>query len=654
MTIKDNLNNRQLEAVNHGDGPLLIAAGAGSGKTKTLTSRLAMLIHRGVPPENIIAITFTNKAAQEMKERVQRFEPPTSNIKQAFIGTFHSLGARILKKEAKLENRTSSYTIFDEDDSLSLIRKIIKREEISKEKYRPPAIREKISQIKNELLDAEEYLDKVALAIFKKYEAALEKNNAFDFDDLIEKTARLFKKYPSVLKKYQNQFRYILVDEYQDVNAAQYQFIKLLAATHKNLNVVGDDSQSIYKFRGSNFRNFLNFENDWPSAKVVLLEQNYRSTANIIAAASEMIQNNKFQKLKTLWTENPAGELIKVIRAADAEEEANFVSRQIFENSKREARNSRPQHQRKAWCGAQQILARRVMTRRVKNSKSKIQTSFGFRLPAGQTEISDFPTAAVLYRTNAQSRAIEQSLIAANIPYRIFGGLKFYERKEIKDLVAGLRLAHNPKDLISRERLEKNFDKKTAAGLISELPRLGKELNILELINFFLSNADYFDYLEKNFKNSGERLENINEFIRFASEFQNLNDFLERVSLLQSGDSPTKSQFLNSPIPNSQFPINLMSIHLAKGLEFDKVFVIGCSEGLLPHQRSYGSLEELEEERRLMYVAMTRAKKELCLSFYNLPSRFLYEIPPELTEFSDIAGRRGDLPNEEEIYIDTD
>lgn len=599
------LNPRQLEAIEHKNGPLLIVAGAGSGKTKTLTGRLVKFLENGINPENIIAITFTNKAANEMKARTTsqmsglKYQSP----EEPFVGTFHSLGARILKNEAKSVKRTATFTIFDSEDSLSLVKKIMKSLDISAEQYNPKVLQGKISSVKSELIDANEYLNQKESAIFKKYEEALIQNNGFDFDDLIEKVVWLFKNEPEILQKYQKRFQYILVDEYQDVNTAQYQFVKLLAQKHKNLSVVGDDAQSIYAFRGSDFRNFLNFESDWPEAKVVKLEQNYRSTANIITAASEVIKNNKSQKLKTLWTENEAGNLIKLVTTTDAEQEAEWVAESI---------------------------------NRLNNKQQ---------------------TTAILYRTNAQSRAIEQELIVRQIPYKIFGGLKFYERKEIKDIIAALRLAFNPKDGISADRLAKTLKKDAVNYLCQELPRLGKELSILQLINFFLENGNYFEFLEKKFKNARERIENINELIVFASEFKDLSEFLERVSLLQSADSPKsihqladKSQVSN--VRGRMSDVNLMTIHIAKGLEFDNVFTIGCNEGLLPHQMSYGSLDELEEERRLIYVAMTRAKKELCLSFYNLPSRFLYEIPPELTEFINLGSNRHNLPDEEEIYIE--
>ncbi|MEK9186352.1 MAG: UvrD-helicase domain-containing protein [Patescibacteria group bacterium] len=638
MTKPSNLNERQQEAVNHKNGPLLIAAGAGSGKTKTLTSRLAALIADGIKPENIIAITFTNKAAEEMRNRTSRiFNAPSDKDKNIqhvtlnnalFVGTFHSLGARILKKEAKLVGRNSNFTIFDEDDALSLLKKVLKNLNLSKDQQNPLAARARISDVKNELIKPEEYLNPRELKIFEEYEQALLRNNAFDFDDLIEKVVAIFSKNPTVLEKYQNQFQYILVDEYQDVNPSQYQLVRLLAQKNRNISVVGDDAQSIYAFRGSDFRNFLNFEKDWPNAKVVLLEQNYRSTSNIITAASALIKNNKSQKPKELWTENTSGDLIKVAACEDAETEADFIAEQITSSL----------HQGKA----------------PRNNKESV-------IASASEAISN---TAILYRTNAQSRAIEQALIVADIPYKIFGGLKFYERKEVKDVVAALRIANNPKDEISAERLIKNFRKAETERLLGELPRLGKTLKILELINFFLTETRYFDFLEKNFPNSKERIENINELIVFASGFENLSEFLERVSLLQSADRPAKntviasaSEAISRGSPRSArddgFAVNLMTIHLAKGLEFDNVFVAGCNEGILPHQMSYGSMNDTEEERRLMYVAMTRARKNLYLSFYNLPSRFLGEIPPELPEVTQLGSPQYQEP-EEDIYTENE
>lgn len=526
-----------------------------------------------------------------MKERVMA---QLSYATMPFVGTFHSLGVRILKQEAKLAGRTSAFSIFDDSDTMSTIKSIMKKMNIPKDDYNPMMVRNKISSVKNELLEPEELLQKKLLAIFNEYEATLQKSNAFDFDDLLEKVVRIFKTHPAVLEKYRRQFQYVLVDEFQDVNTSQYQFVKLLAEQHRNLSVVGDDAQSIYAFRGSDFRNFLNFEKDWPGAKVVKLEQNYRSTGTIIAAASAVITHNTMQKPKELWTDNDAGEPITMIAAEDGDHEADAIVRELLA--------------------------------RVKGK-----------------------TAAIIYRTNAQSRAIEQALIAANISYRIFGGLKFYERKEVKDVVAGLRVAFNSKDSASKERIEKTFTKNIARHVIEEMPRLAQELSVLQLINFFLENTRYFDQLDRKFHNAQERVENINELIHFASEFNSLGEFLERVSLLQSADQPVNNR--RGVANNAR--VHLMSIHLAKGLEFNMVFVVGCNEGLLPHQMSYSAMDELEEERRLMYVAMTRARHKLFLSFFGIPSRFLYEIPKELTTFSTLTPhKKEELPDEDEMYIE--
>lgn len=634
--FQQELNEIQLQAVKHGEGPLLIAAGAGSGKTRTLTSRLIYLLESGVKPENIIAITFTNKAANEMRSRIARATQTTQihpndpnlisghssqfgSFGSVFIGTFHSLGARILKENTKLAGRAKQFTIFDEDDSLSLIKNILKDLNLSKERFNPIAIAVKISRIKNERANSGMRIaqpssdrgrsrdmrkgtceqgranhDDIITAIFEKYEDALLKNNAFDFDDLIEKTVRIFQSDRKILEKYQNRWQYILVDEYQDVNTSQYVLIKLLAQKHKNLFVIGDDQQAIYGFRFADFRNFLNFEKDWPDAAVIKLEENYRSTKNIIYAASELIKNNKFQKPKTLWTKNPEGNLIKITAFQNKDEEAWGIAEKISE------------------------------------------------IIRGGESLGNI---AVLYRTNAQSRAIEQALIRLQIPYEIFGGLKFYARKEIKDIIAGLRYAFNSKDEISVERIRKNFPKSKSGLLLKELPRLADKLPITELINFFLENTDYIEYLEKNFKNPDERRENIRELIDFASSFGNARDFLEQTALMTSLDGSPRSH---------SHGIKLMTIHLAKGLEFNNVFIIGANDGLLPHERSMFSGDELEEERRLMYVAMTRAKQNLHIGFYSLPSRFLGEIPPELVEFKQVTSYEEQNRDwdDETIYIE--
>lgn len=600
------LNEKQKEAAEHRGGPLLIVAGAGSGKTRTLVSRLIYLLETGVKPENIIAITFTNKAADEMRDRIKKYEYNAADS-QPFIGTFHSLGARILREEGRFLGRSANFTIFDADDSQSLIKKTLKKFNFpEKEKITLPAASRAISRFKNELLSAEEAGDEKIQAVLEDYEKELQRNNAFDFDDLIEKPVRLFNNNPLVLEKYQNLFRHILVDEYQDTNTAQYYFVKFLSRKHRNVSVVGDDAQSIFKFRGSDFRNFLNFENDWQDAKVVLLEENYRSTANIIKAASAVIARNKYQKPKKLWTKNSGGEPIKVIEHQDAEEEAQWIAGKISDFKT----FSRP-------VGVP---------------------------PAGEADSGQMPNYAILYRTNAQSRAMEQALIEEGIPYSIFGGIRFYERKEIKDVVAALRYGVNPQDGISRERLEKNFPKSLARALLEDIPQKARELSPVEFIGYFLKSTDYFEYLKKHYLNYEERTENIASLIEFSSQFQNMEELTEKITLLQSTDNIKKKNI-------SQYDglVSLMTIHLAKGLEFDKVFVVGANDGLLPHQMSYANDEEIEEERRLMYVAMTRAKKELFLNFYDLPSRFLHEIPPELVEF---AGRKKFSLNEEERWIE--
>jgi DNA helicase-2/ATP-dependent DNA helicase PcrA len=600
------LNKEQEAAINHPGGPLLMAAGAGSGKTRALTGRLKALISKGVPPHEIIAITFTNKAAKEMRERVfgrdnadQKWHPRFPVYGEPFIGTFHSLGARILKQEAEHFKRTPSFTIYDSDDSLSLIKKICKQMDLEKETFKPSVVASRISSAKSELKDISTFFessdrrDQIFSEIFSRYERALAENNAFDFDDLIEKPVRLIQENQQVREHYQKLFTQVLVDEYQDINTAQYQLIRLLADKHHNVSVVGDDAQAIYAFRGADFRNFLNFHRDWPSATIIRLEQNYRSSSNIITAASSVIGNNRMQTRKKLWTENAAGEAVKVVAAEDPDTEAY-------------------------WAAGEIAKLRRA------NKNVNI---------------------AILYRTNAQSRAIEQALISENVPYKIYGGLKFYDRKEIKDVLAGLRLAANPSDSVSAERLQKSFGKRLGATVIEAMR--GKNLPAVELITLFISVSNYNQLLEKDFNNPEERVENIAELINFASSFTSLEEFLERAALLQSTDSPSGQ--LTDTLAN---PVNLMTIHIAKGLEFDYVFVIGCNEGVLPHERSMVSEDQVEEERRLMYVAMTRARHVLYLLFNQIPSRFLYEVPKELCEFISPSGRMDALPTEDDMWLE--
>jgi len=635
--MKLDLNPQQKLAVQADDKPLLIVAGAGTGKTRTLTGRLAHLIEKGIPPDRILALTFTNKAAKEMAERVRdanlqmhanlqiekfaAFEWNSRHSHRAspFIGTFHSLGARILRVEAELLGRDHNFVIFDDSDSLQLIKKLLKNEVLrdNGSDYSGAAdISRKISRLKNNIVSRETVLNssgdgpastsrgeagELIIKLFHRYEKELLKNNAFDFDDLIEKVVHIFKTNPKILEKYRECFHHILIDEYQDLNNKQYELVKLLVGDSPRISVVGDDQQMIYSFRGSNFQIFLDFEKDWPDANVILLEENYRSASNIIKSASALIANNFNQKPKTLWTKQEAGAPVKIIEAADEETEAGWIATEV------------------------------------QSSKLKVQSE----------------SVAVIYRTNAQSRAIEQELIERGISYRIFGGLRFYERREIKDIVAALRYAQNNKDEVSRDRLEKNIAKGRFSKYRESLDSDASTASPMELIHLFLESTGYLDIVGRNFLNADERGENIAELLHFASEFKELPAFLEQIALLQPMDSP--SQVFQKKNLGGQ-AVNLMTIHLSKGLEFDCVFIAGCNEGILPHSRSLGTALEIEEERRLLYVAMTRAKKELNLSFYDIPSRFLGELPNDLVEFKSLVSKTESFSglDDEERYITLD
>lgn len=594
------MNSAQKAAAHAEKTPLLIVAGAGTGKTKTLTSRIIYLIETGTRPERICAITFTNKAAKEMARR--------TGSPQSFIGTFHALGAKILRKECRYVGREPNFAIFDDHDSFDLVKKAVwailpkpKRgdpiEKKSKE-LSPVFFAQKISAIKNiGVAGPNSEKNALALKVFEKYEASLERNNAFDFDDLIEKVVTIFKKYPEVLKKYQNMFDAVLVDEYQDINPKQYELVSLLAGAHRNLSVVGDDEQTIYSWRYANIATFLNFDKEWKGAKVYFLEENYRSTGTIIRAAAAVAKNNRFRTPKNLWTSNPDGNPIMLFEAWGENEEAEWIAQEI--------------------------------------QKFKTQDK--------NAEIG------ILYRTNAQSRAIEQALIRRNIPYRIFGGLKFYERREIKDAVAALRYIANSKDELAQERLEKNLTKRKFAQFKNNLlaaaaggVTVTKPLDALKL---FIETFSYFDYLEGNFINAEERQENIAELIAFATEFESLDILLERLSLLQAADEIGTNKEQGTEV-------NMMTIHLAKGLEFDTVFIAGVAEGFLPHGRSLDKEDSIEEERRLMYVAMTRAKKNLFLSFFGIPSRFIGEIPAELIVLAEENGG-GSFRRDDNNYDDS-
>jgi DNA helicase-2/ATP-dependent DNA helicase PcrA len=608
---EDLLNNEQKNAAEAPIAPLLIVAGAGTGKTKTLINRIFYLIKKGIKPSRICAITFTNKAAKEMADRIYK---KIGKKDIPFIGTFHSLGAKILREECKEFDRKPNFTIFDDHDSFNLIKKAAKsvlpkdEEKDAEKKGKKSSVffAEGISKIKNlgmnfdsvELSQNEDE-NEIAKKIFNKYELALVENNAFDFDDLIQKTVEILKSNKKILEKYQNKFDALLIDEYQDINPKQYELIKLLSDKHKNVTAVGDDEQTIYSWRYADIGIFLNFQKQWDNSKVFFLEQNYRSTSNIINAAHNVVKNNRIRSPKILWTKNPAGSKIKIFEAWGENEEAEWIARQI-----------------------------KALLRDIETENENV---------------------AILYRTNAQSRAIEQALIKNNINYKIFGGLKFYERKEVKDVVSALRYASNPKDIPSRERLEKIISKKKFLEF-KDLIENNKDLSPQKIISIFIETFDYLNYLKENFINSTEREGNIVELISFVSAFENLNELLEKISLLQATDEESEKNKDNK-IKN----VSCMTIHLAKGLEFDSVFIAGVSEGTLPHNKSLSSEKSLEEERRLMYVAMTRARKKLYISFSKTPSRFITEIPDEYLELeNDFKKDNGDFSYSKDDYYDNE
>lgn len=625
--LLENLNPEQRAAAEHETGPALVISGPGSGKTRVLSHRIANLIeNKGIFPENILAVTFTNKAAGEMRERVSRLlgdlgnqrireSENKTNIPQItqltdypitqlpWLGTFHSICAKILRREANVLGLSPGFTIYDEADSLSAIRQAIKKLNLPDNKVSPSAVASIISNAKNELLDAKlfapyaaGYFQQQATRVFFEYERILAANSALDFDDLILKTVKLFKEEPQILEKYQRQFRYILIDEYQDTNMAQYSFSKVLAARHNNIFVVGDMAQAIYSFRGANYRNILNFEKDYPNAKLYNLSQNYRSSKNIINAAKNVIERNSTHIPLDLWTENLEGEKVAVCEAVNETDEADFIVEEI--------------------------------TRLVREAKY---------------HLSDF---AVLYRTNAQSRPLEEALLRVGLPYTIIGGTRFYERKEIKDVLSHLRLVQNPQDSVSQERLEKIGKRKQMAFRVwlekvrEEEPNFIAEHTTLEILDSILTQTRYLDELNDGTEEGLARVENVKELRSVAEEFPVLSEFLENVTLIQQETLPNGRKVKEG----DQNRVVLMTLHAAKGLEFPVVFLAGLEEGLFPHSRSLLQRAELEEERRLCYVGITRAKKILYLTFCrgrllfgsrqtNMPSRFLSEIPLSLVNF---------------------
>lgn len=590
MTLISDLDSKQQEAVKATDGPVLILAGAGSGKTRVLTYKVAHLIEKGVSANAILAVTFTNKAANEMKERINKLLDYPGIL--PFVGTFHAYSAKLLRIEGKHIGLPTGYLIYDHDDSLSLIKRIMKDMNISIKNFRPSSILGAISSAKGELLAPDDYsqfargaFGETAARIYLQYQTELEKIGACDFDDLLMKTVKLLDTNAQILSKYANRYEYVLVDEYQDVNTAQYVLTKQLASVHKNLTVVGDAAQAIYSFRGADFRNILNFEKDFGDVKVFNLEQNYRSTGNILEAANAVISKNKAHPVLNLWTENASGESITIYSAQNELDEASFI------------------------------------VDRVLNS------------------IEGFGAFAVLYRTNAQSRTVEEAFLHNNIPYRIYGGVRFYERKEIKDILAYLRIIENPLDDVARMRIEKlgKARFKKFLDMVDKLKLKKTRPTPAELIDKVLDTTEYIQLVDDGTEQGLMRVENVKELKSVAQEYENLTTLLENIALMEGKVTPQKSH-------EGQIDANavtLMTIHTAKGLEFDNVFIIGMEEGLFPHSRSMMDVSEIEEERRLAYVAMTRAKQKLYLSYAsqrlyfgttssNLVSRFVVDIPEEL------------------------
>lgn len=629
MNLLSDLDPAQKKAVEQTDGPVLILAGAGSGKTRVLTYKVAHLISKGVRPENIICVTFTNKAANEMKERVdhllhsrsvpdsdQAHSGSVTGVAQPYVGTFHSFCAKLLRFDGKFLGVGTDYIIYDSDDSLSLIKKIMKDENISDKSFKPSSILNAISSAKSELVSASEYqqfahgyFGETVSRVYAIYQKALANCDALDFDDLLMLTVRLFREYPNVLSKWAGRFEYVLVDEYQDVNTSQYVLTKMLSSVHGNLTVVGDASQAIYSFRGADFRNILNFEHDFPNVKVFNLEQNYRSTQNILDAANTIIAHNSSHPVLKLWTQNTTGEKITIYGAVNEVDEANFIVNVILENVTKG------------------------------HSRSVPGT---IRAHSGSEKRSRLSSFAVLYRTNAQSRTVEEAFLHANIPYRIYGGVRFYERKEIRDVLAYLRLITNPKDSVAQKRVEKIGKRRMDKFLDmreslkkSQKFQRGQMLKPVELIDKVLDATDYILTIDDGTEQGLMRVENVKELKSVAAEFENLTDLLENVALMEGKVSPDKSFEQDADF------VTLMTIHAAKGLEFDNVFIVGMEEGLFPHSRSMLDSGQIEEERRLAYVGMTRAKVKLYLSYANqrlyfgttsanMVSRFVVDIPEEL------------------------
>ena len=656
MNLLEGLNDKQYEAVINTEGPCLVIAGAGSGKTKVLTHKIAYLMgEKGVKPWDILAITFTNKAANEMKSRVESLVGDVA--KDMWIGTFHSICVRILRKQIDRIGFDTSFIIFDTSDQKTLIKQIIKNKNLDDKLFSDRSVLTEISNAKNEMLEPDAYAVKargdfrkeVIAEIYEIYQAKLKENNAIDFDDIINFTIKILLDNPDLLEYYSGKFKYVLVDEYQDTNKAQFTLVSLLASRYGNITVVGDNDQGIYSFRGADISNILNFEKDFPGTRIIKLEQNYRCTQSILNAANEVIKNNETKYDKKLWTENERGKLPKVFRGDNEYDEANFIVRNI--------------------------------------NTLKMEEYYKY---------SDF---SVLYRMNSQSRAIEDILRRENIPYKIVGGLKFYERKEIKDIIAYLRLIQNPSDNLSLTRIINepkrgvgktsldNIDALSASNGISmyeiikeadkygltrvfantrefiscieELRSKKDDIKISELIKETLNKTGYTRALElENTVEAESRIENLDEFLTVAIEFEDesadnsLSEFLEGITLSSDLDG----------MEDSEDSVTLMTLHSAKGLEFPVVFLVGMEEGIFPGYKSIGEPQELEEERRLCYVGITRAKENLFLTCArqrtifgstscNSVSRFVKEIPANMLDgYEDIEDRNNRYPDRDDGY----
>lgn len=675
----------QREAAIHKDGPLLIVAGAGAGKTKTITHRIVNLIKEGVSPDAILAVTFTNKAAKEMRERILKEIEKSAKGQNTipFVATFHSLGVYIIKENASLLGLTKHFSILDESDSISIIKESLKELSLDPKEYEPKKIKGIISREKGKFTKLEdfkeraenfnEYVNQVAGRVWDLYEKKKNKENALDFDDLLAKATHLLKTNENIRRIYQAKWRYIHIDEYQDTNETQYIMSKLLAEEHKNICVVGDADQNIYSWRGANLKNILNFERDYKNAKIIILEENYRSTQNILEAANEVIKKNQFRPEKNLFTKNEKGENISLYEASDEIDEAEFVANKILELMDKS--NESIALENIAEADEPSISIREHADMRVLQSNTFMKQSNRINLSK----------IAILYRANFQSRVLEESLLRYNIPYQVLG-IKFFERKEIKDTLAYLRAALNPKSLSDIKRIinfpARGIGKATIAKIFAEevntLPiktqiKINNFYEILEKIKEKIQIEKVSEIIKYTVKITGierelleggeeelERLENIKELATLALKYDNLENGLGVEKLLEDASlaSDQDSIMINAEKKIEKDGVKLMTVHAAKGLEFKYVFITGLEDGLFPHERlgDKKNGEDSEEERRLFYVALTRAEKKLFLSFatfrtifgsrqINAPSEFLSDIPKDIIE------REGEEPGIKTIYI---